>query len=1140
MPVLSRPLLVLVALVAPSLAFAQASDRIEGPVPEELQAFKEASARFVDRATEMRDDTREYVAYREELERRKLTAGYDQMLENLAELERNQRDLAIRRFEEFLDKYPSTPYSSHVRFRLADLYFEVENENWLERSRRYFERLNDTDLTLEEAEQLEAEGEPRLDLSRAVALYKRIIEDNQDLPAGERYERLDGVYLMLGFVYAEENAALPSADYPARNESGDPFDPTSFEDVSERKSLLAKATFRQLIERMPESELADRAHLFLGNFLFDEGSFDEAIAEYRFVYDRGEEGPYFDEAVYQLAWANYKMDIYEEAIPLFTQVLDRSDAKKADTGRSSPFRTDAVRYMAFAFADEGLFASDGALGVAKAYFAKTGERPYEWDVYRELADGLTRYGRWQEAVAVFRHLQDDPRWVNHPKNPEYQMQIVRIYGNPVMLDDLEQSGEARLALTSRYNEGTEWWEANRNNPDALAVARGFIESSLGQVAQELRVRAQESGEPADFLVAAEKYQEYLDKFPISDDYYQVQWLLADSLRQGGATQEALVEYNKLIRSADYHEFFDGALVFRLQIHFSDLMQTAPPDQLPEGAVVERTYTTEAKKEITVYEVGELQANFIEAADAVLAHEFREPAAGVPDFRPFIDENRHALVYLPGQILHTHNRYEESRPRLERVIEEFPRKDEASFAASLLVDSFVNEGDLASVRLYTNRFSTMVLGTADVPDPEGRFRSQLESTAFLQAQALAESEDSLAAAEAFLQFLDDFPDSEHKEYSLYNAAFYYQQAGRAERANELYESFLAKYPDHEWSEKLYDRVATIYASTLQLEKAVDYYENLARRFPTSEKAPDAVYNAAFLKVGLGRNAEAARGLETYGTSYDERPDAEKVFFSAGEQWEAVSDRDALRFYDRYLKRFDFENPDNALAAMGRKASIYEKMGNRRSLDKELDAISDAFDRITEQGVELGPTAHRWAARAEYRELETAFEELKKGEVTRNEDQVTALLEEKEKAAPEVAAKALAFSQKYDDYDYATRALLINAMAPLVFADFGLAIEPPTGLSEDDEYAYWDLLEEKVFPIYRGHEAEGIKRLQNLVKAAKTAKQHSEAIELAYKELNARNPSDFPDLKEEISGETEASAPPPLSGVRLRADETEGEE
>jgi TolA-binding protein len=1139
MRIRTRQVVVALALLVSGSAFGQAADRVEGPIPEELDAFRRASDRFAERAQEMRDDTREFVAYREEIERTKLTAGYESMLESLGELERNQRDLAVGRFEEFLDKYPDTPYSSHVRFRLADLYFEVENELWLERSKTYFERLNDDSLSLEDAEELESEGEPQLDLSAPVALYKRIIADNVDLPPEERYERLDGVYLMLGFVYAEQNAALPEADYPEETERGEVFDPTSFEDVSERKSLLAKATFRELIERMPESELADRAHLFLGNFLFDEGDFDGAIAEYRYVYDRGEEGPYFDEAIYQLAWANYKMDIYDDAIPLFTQVLDRSEELKRDTGKSSPFRTDAVRYMAFAFADEGLLANGGALAVAKAYFDRTGERNYEWDVYGELAEGLTRYGRWDEAVDVFRHLQDDPRWRNRPENPKFQMQIVRIYGNPVMLDDLEKSGEARLMLTSRYNEGSEWWDANRNNPDALAVARGFIESSLGQVATELRVRAQESGDPADFLVAAEKYQEYLDKFPISDDYYDIQWLLADSLRQGGATAEALVEYNSLIKSADYHQFLDGALVYRLQSHYQELLQTAPPDQLPEGAVVERSYTTEAKKTIDVYELGELQKAFIESADAVLAHEFSEPAPSVPDFRPFIEDNRHALAYLSAQVLFTHNRYDEARPRLEAVIEDYPRKDEASYAASLLVDSYVNEGDLDAVRLYTNRFSTMVLGTADVPDPEGKFRSQLESTAFLQAQGLAESEDSLAAAEAFMQFLDDFPDSEHKEYSLYNAAFYYQQAGRAERANGLYEEFLEKYPDHEWSEKLYDRVAVLYASTLQLDRAVEYYEALAQRFPDSEKAADAVYNAAFLKVGLGRAEEAARGLEAYGNRYGDRPDAEKVFFSAGEQWEAVGDREALRFYDRYLQKFDYENPDNALAALGRKAAIYESQGNTRAMDRELDKIQEAYDTISGQGVELGANADKWAARAEFRQLQADFESLKEGKLVRNEDKDTALLEEKEQEAPAFAAKALAFSQKYDDYPYVTRALYMNAMAPLIFADLGLSIEPPNGLSEDQEFAYWDILEEKVFPIYRGHEAEGIKRLQNLVKAAKGAKRHSPAIEDAYRELNNRVPSDFPDLKVEIQGETESSAPPPLSSVRLRATTEETE-
>jgi len=57
----------LALLVAPSVARAQsaASDTVQGPVAEEVDAFREARERFNDRMKEIEDDTRSFVDLRE-------------------------------------------------------------------------------------------------------------------------------------------------------------------------------------------------------------------------------------------------------------------------------------------------------------------------------------------------------------------------------------------------------------------------------------------------------------------------------------------------------------------------------------------------------------------------------------------------------------------------------------------------------------------------------------------------------------------------------------------------------------------------------------------------------------------------------------------------------------------------------------------------------------------------------------------------------------------------------------------------------------------------------------------------------------------------------------------------------------------
>ena len=374
--------LALLGLTSPGWA-QSASDRGEATELGEAEALRSTMARFQQRLEELEADTRAYVELRESEERSKLVGGYDSLIASLEESERQQRDVTISRFERFLERYPGVRYASHVRFRLADLYFERSSEAWQAAAAEYFAKLDDPDLPIEE---LEALGEqPRRDLSEALSLYLQIIEENKEKPEEDRYERLDGTYVMLGFVYNDRNNI-------------------------QFNEALARQAFQDLIAVLPDSELVDRSHLFLGNFAFADNRYEEAIAAYEAVYEKGRASKYYMEGLYQLAWARYKLNEFDSALALFTELLDASHQQKLDSGRESAFAPDARRFMAFSFADLGYDLDRNAEDIAADYFRRVGERPYERDVYIELADVLVRYTRPEEAIATYRLLQDDARW----------------------------------------------------------------------------------------------------------------------------------------------------------------------------------------------------------------------------------------------------------------------------------------------------------------------------------------------------------------------------------------------------------------------------------------------------------------------------------------------------------------------------------------------------------------------------------------------------------------------------------------------------------------------------------------------------------------------------------------------------------
>ena len=96
------------------------------PSERRSEWYRTVRDRFAERMQEITQDTRDYVRVREAEEREQLVAGYDNLLGSLEEL-------GLLSAISLIDSKASGALSrcgvpSHIRFRLADLYFEVASE----------------------------------------------------------------------------------------------------------------------------------------------------------------------------------------------------------------------------------------------------------------------------------------------------------------------------------------------------------------------------------------------------------------------------------------------------------------------------------------------------------------------------------------------------------------------------------------------------------------------------------------------------------------------------------------------------------------------------------------------------------------------------------------------------------------------------------------------------------------------------------------------------------------------------------------------------------------------------------------------------------------------------------------------------
>jgi len=1068
----------LALVLAGSTAFAAepvpaSAGSASGPSdPAEWATFQDTLERYSSRMKELQSDARSILDTYEAEERAKISSGYGNAIQRAEDSEAALRRVAIARIEAFLAKYPTTPHTPDMLFRLADLYFEETEVSFIGEMDEY----GRLEAQLEQNSTMALPPPPLKDYTRSMDLYRRLIAQ---YPA---YENLADTYYMLAWCLSAQN--------------GEQYDLEAARDV-----------YLTIVERFPGSPFSNDANMRLGEYYFDLTGPREnptayvatAIGYYKAVLADGPTGRNYDESIYKLGWSHYKVNEYDEALGYLVKLLDYSDAQFVETGKVSNMRPEAVEYLAISYADIADRQGRTAVEVATQHLNRIGERKWQHDVVERLAEILLLQAKFESSIETYGYLQS--KWPLDPENPVYQFEIAEIYGRKMGLVDSERSAKAMEELSLRYTENTPWYNANRSNPDAIAKARGYIETSLAQVAVTILTQAQESDSKPLYASAAAKFKEFLDKFPFADKYDEYEWYQALGLFGSDQFVEAERQYLQILKN-DRSPYREGSRYQLMKARENIVLaKYGAIEKVPSDAVVERIDKSPFGKDITRYMLSDEHKAYMQSCDDLATREFSDP-----DWAPQLEKNRRAFAYLPAQILYKHGHYAEARPRLQKIMDLYPTSDEASFAASMMVDSYANEGDLQQVAKKTQELRN--IGSATV-DNKLVFDNIREQAKFNLCSELVTKGDRSGAAQCFLDFMQEFPKSQYYSLALYNAPNNLEIIGKAQEANKLFERFITEFPSDERAKSLYFRIADGYSATLQLDKAIYYYEQLAKLFPTYEYTPAAYYNAAFLRVGSGDHAGAARMFEEYARFA--QPDAEAVFWRAGDQWAIVGESEALAFYARYTKRFPKTDGNHLVEAWYRTAKIYEKRGDRRAV-QAWSQVQGAYGATAGSG--LTARTRSLAAEGALGQLVSKYEAFKVVKWTASEAKnVDILLKSKPDELKGITEGAVQLIQTYQDYDTAAAALYLQGMAYFAYADMAYNIPPPKGLSDEEIDIYRGTIDEQ-FRIPA--EDRGKSRLVAALEKARGEKRWSEWNTKALIALNERYPSEYPAERKESRG------------------------
>ena len=635
-------------------------------------------------------------------------------------------------------------------------------------------RLGDLELEATEAGQL-AENIEALDphsFDNSVGLYQKLLESYPD------YRRNDTVLYQLARAYEVGGRTDEALD-----------------------------TLNELVARYPGTSLMDEVQFRRGEMLFLRRDYNGAELAYQDVIKAGDSSRYYEQSLYKLGWAQFKLAWHEDSLASFFELLDRKigDVEIGDgeerlaslTRAERELVEDTVRVLSISFSYmEGADSID-------AVMQDRGLPHFSHVIYSNLGDLYLEKERFQDAAETYEaFVRQDP---HHPESPGLQMQVIEAYkkgGFPTLVLD------GKRDFVERYGMDGPFWARNpRAENEAVA---GHLKTNLTDLAQYYHAEAQKDGKRSDYQEAADLYRKYLAYFPGEADTADSNFLLAEILFESEQYVDAVSEYERTAYGYPFHEKSAEAgyaAILAYREHKQNLADGPARDQwhqayLDSGLKFADTYPDHAESGAVLTTVAEdlFQQNQFDLALGV-----GQTVVGIqPAVKPGLARTAWTVI--------AHSHFD---------LENFADAESAYYSLRNLIP-------------------------ADDPAARDEIKERIASSIYKQGEQARDAGDLETAITHFTRLGEVVPDSEIRATADYDAAAALINLEAWDRASAQLETFRRDYPDSEFADDISQKLAVTYLESGRSAQAAREFERIATADTSSDEVRrEALWRAAEL-------------------------------------------------------------------------------------------------------------------------------------------------------------------------------------------------------------------------------------------------------------------------------------------------------
>lgn len=298
----------------------------------------------------------------------------------------------------------------------------------------------------------------------------------------------------------------------------------------------AVALMERLALGWPEHEYAPQAWMYIGEFHFDNGELEDAVAAYQRVMQHPE-SKWFDDALYKFAWSQYRLSNPEKAISSFLALVDLGG--QGGAGKVI-LEKESMDYIAISFSESDMTGQKG-LERATKFVKRFGDEEKGTQILYELARVYKDQGRYDMSKATYRTLLK--MYPTYRRNWMVESNLLALLEQDVTP---RQHNDMKMQFFKDYNRTSQWAQAQtdtivRNQADS-AASEMLYDVGISYHQEALRANRKDLYEQA-----ATAYENYIRHYPQSPKANECHYNFAEIKFSLGDYERAAEEYMAVSR-----------------------------------------------------------------------------------------------------------------------------------------------------------------------------------------------------------------------------------------------------------------------------------------------------------------------------------------------------------------------------------------------------------------------------------------------------------------------------------------------------------------------------------------------------------------------------------------------------------------